>query len=630
MHPFLLRPIEGLLVKSGLLDRLYVNWAGRDMRPAPALVYLGKTRRFPRMDTGAEIVGTTPVDPVPLERNMKLRIGGLHLQMLALVILPFGLILLAVALIGIRVHHQAMRQLVAERDERSTRSAAAAVSEQLHHRESAVRGLELAMRRAGSFELALQEFEFLFPDFDGGLGIMDERGAVLTSSVPEGAWGSRPLGPWIATLGPGRVGFSDPFIEGGETFVMVATRADDVLVLGAFTLRSLLEAAMLNTVVSSSGGGAYLVDRSGGLLASVGAPPPSQNLVSHPGVAAALRGEIGSHYLPAEDGEHVVAYSQVQPTGWALVVEEPWASVASPTLEISLVAPLILIPGLLVTLVALLFGARQVIRPLRALQQQAEDLAESRYDRAKEPVGGIAEIQQLHASLTDMGEGIRAAHEALQNYIGSITQAQEEERRRLARELHDATIQDLIALDHRIQLVQQQVQRGGAAADPRLEELRPELNRSIQELRRITGALRPMYLEDLGLVPALEMLAKDAQRDLGLEASFQLEGQTRRLGPEAELAIFRITQEALNNIGRHADALKASVRLSFDQAAVRVEIEDGGRGFEPPGRITELAAQGHYGLLGMHERAQLVGAQFSLHSAPGGGTLITVELPLSP
>ncbi|HEX9676629.1 MAG TPA: ATP-binding protein [Anaerolineales bacterium] len=559
---------------------------------------------------------------------MKLSVGGLHLQLLALIVLPFSLILLAVALAGIGVHQGAMRQLVAERDERSVRAAATAISEQLHHRQSAVRGLALSAQVPASPEQALQDAAFLFPDFDGGLAITDRQGVVLASSSPEGDWVGRPLHPWIDTLMQSRGSFSSPFVEGGESMVMVGSPADQVLVLGAFSIRALLQPAMLSTMVSSGEGSAYLVDSSRGLLAGVGNSPPEQDLLAHPGVQAALRGEIGSHYLEAADGEHVVAFSQVQPTGWALIVEEPWASVASPMLEISLAAPLILIPALLITLVALWFGARQVIQPLRRLQQQAEDLTDSRYDRVGEPVGGIAEIQQLQATLTGMAQGIRAAHDALQSYIGSITLAQEEERRRLARELHDATIQDLIALDHRIQLIQQQTQAAAGEGPDALEGLRPDIGRSIQELRRLTGALRPIFLEDLGLVPALEMLVKDAQRDLGVEASFQLDGQPRRLGPEAELAIFRIVQEALSNVGRHAEAGQANVRLSFDRETVRVQVQDHGKGFEPPARITELASGGHYGLLGMHERAQLVGAQFSLNSAPGGGTRISVELPL--
>lgn len=322
-----------------------------------------------------------------------------------------------------------------------------------------------------------------------------------------------------------------------------------------------------------------------------------------------------------------MAFSPVQPTGWALVLEEPWQSVISPALQFSQAAPLVLVPGLLVTLLALWFGARQVIRPLRRLQQQAEELTESEYPKLADPVGGIAEIRQLQASLSTMAARIQAAHRALQGYIGSITLAQEEERRRLARELHDATIQDLIAIDHRVQILSRGLQAGDGEAAARLEGLRREVNRSIQELRRLTGALRPMYLEDLGLVPALDMLAKEAAGDLGVNVSFEVEGHPRRLSPEAELAAFRIVQEALSNVGRHAKAREAIVRLQYEPDRIIAQIQDDGGGFDPPEQVGELAAQGHYGLLGMHERAQLAGAQLVLESTPGKGTLVTVDLP---
>jgi signal transduction histidine kinase len=114
-----------------------------------------------------------------------------------------------------------------------------------------------------------------------------------------------------------------------------------------------------------------------------------------------------------------------------------------------------------------------------------------------------------------------------------------------------------------------------------------------------------------------------------VNVSFDVEGHPRRLSPEAELAVFRIVQEALNNVGRHAKATKAFVRLRYEQDKVVTQIQDDGEGFDPPERVGELATQGHYGLLGMHERAQLVGAQLGLESAPGRGTLVTVELPVA-
>ncbi|MEK7682464.1 MAG: histidine kinase [Chloroflexota bacterium] len=559
---------------------------------------------------------------------MKLRVGGLHLQLLGLVILPFSLILLTVALVGIRIHQTAMRQLVAERDVRSARAAAAAISEQLHHRESAIRDLALRLQDGASPQDVLDNAWYLWPDFDGGLAITDVEGGILASSAAAEAWRGRPLQPLIQGLSPGQAGFSDPFSDQGQTMVMIIGRAENGAAVGGYSLRLLLRAAMLEAVVASGNSSAFLVDRAGNLLESVGPAPEPGNLLEHPGVQAGLRGEIGSLYLPSEDGEHVVAFAQVQPTGWALIVDEPWESVVSPVLEVSLAAPLVLVPGLFVTLVALWFGARQVIGPLRKLQQQAEELARSNYGVLGDPVGGIAEIQQLQEELVEMATGIRAAHQALESYIGSITLAQEDERERLARDLHDSTIQDLIALDHRVQMIQTELEPRDPGVATRLAHMRREINRSIQELRRLTGALRPIYLEDLGLVPALEMLAKDAEQDLGIRVSFDVEGQARRLGPDAELAIFRIVQEALRNISRHADASKASLRLAFSEGTVTAEIQDDGQGFEPPGRVTVMASQGHYGLLGMHERAQLVGARLRLESAPRKGTRVIVVLPL--
>ena len=557
---------------------------------------------------------------------MKLRVAGLHLQLLGLIILPFSLALLAVALAGTRIHQEAMRQLVAERDERSVRAAAAAISEQLHHRAAAVRGLVLHAVETASPETALDESAFLFPDFDGGLAIFDRQGTLLASSVAAEIWNTRPLQPWLATLSAGETGFAQPFTESGEGMGMVGSSEGAAVSLGAFSMRSLLRASTLETVAASGETSAYLVDQAGLVLASVGPPPATGTLSESPGIQAGLRGEIGSLYLPAPDGEHVVAFSPVQPTGWALILDEPWQSVISPALQFSQAAPLVLVPGLLITLTALWFGARQVIRPLRRLQQQAEELTNSEYARLAEPVGGIAEIRQLQASLSMMAGRILAARQALQSYIGSITLAQEEERRRLARELHDATIQDLVALDHRVQMLSQALQAGDGVAEAQLDALRGEVNRSIQELRRLTGALRPMYLEDLGLVPALEMLTKESTRDLRVSVSLAVEGNPRRLTPEAELAVFRIVQEALSNVGRHAKASKAVVRLRYESGRVIAEIQDDGHGFDPPGRIGELAARGHYGLLGMHERAQLAGARLSLESGPGRGTLVTVEL----
>ena len=143
-------------------------------------------------------------------------------------------------------------------------------------------------------------------------------------------------------------------------------------------------------------------------------------------------------------------------------------------------------------------------------------------------------------------------------------------------------------------------------------------------------ALRPTYLEELGLSPALEMLARDASQEIGIPVSFHVEGQSLRLAPEAELALYRIVQQALSNIGRHAEATQAWVSLDFRPERLTTVVRDDGRGFALPGRLTDFIAKSHFGLMGMKERAELAGGSLALESSPGSGTVVRVDLPLDP
>jgi signal transduction histidine kinase len=201
----------------------------------------------------------------------------------------------------------------------------------------------------------------------------------------------------------------------------------------------------------------------------------------------------------------------------------------------------------------------------------------------------------------------------------------EEERRRLARELHDETLQSLIALNQRVQLTRLSV--NGTASMESLDEIQRITENTIQELRRVARALRPLYLEDLGLVAALEMLAHETQQVHDLEIHFQSNGVEQRLSPEAELALYRVVQECLSNVVRHANASQASVNISFSPSEVVVEVRDDGEGFVVPESPSAFAPGGHYGLLGLYERAELIGARLEIHSTLGRGTRVAVILP---
>jgi signal transduction histidine kinase len=289
----------------------------------------------------------------------------------------------------------------------------------------------------------------------------------------------------------------------------------------------------------------------------------------------------------------------------AALPPEAWQSATNPALELTLVAPLVLVAPLIFSLAALWFGARQIVNPLQKLESEAALVASGDYDAIQEPVGGIMEVQHLQAELAEMGRKVQASHAALHHYISAITSAQEDERLRLARELHDETIQGLIVLKQLARLVEN----------------------TIEDVRRMTRALRPIYLEDLGLVPALEMLARETSQLDGLQVDFQRRGQERRLPAAVELSLYRIVQQALNNVVRHAKALHASVLITFTAGEIRVEVHDDGIGFVVPASTNELAARGHFGLLGMRERADLIGGRLEVASRPAGGTAVTLHLP---
>jgi signal transduction histidine kinase len=170
-------------------------------------------------------------------------------------------------------------------------------------------------------------------------------------------------------------------------------------------------------------------------------------------------------------------------------------------------------------------------------------------------------------------------------------------------------------------------QNNGATAQS-FEELEELTEMTIDNLRRVTRALRPIYLEDLGLLAALEMLTREVTQVTGIEVEFNISGPEQRLAPKVELALYRIVQEALSNVARHARASRASVNISFKPEDILLEVVDNGQGFEVPRSPAEFAPSGHYGLLGLFERAELIEADLRIESKIGQGTRVAVKFNL--
>jgi signal transduction histidine kinase len=212
----------------------------------------------------------------------------------------------------------------------------------------------------------------------------------------------------------------------------------------------------------------------------------------------------------------------------------------------------------------------------------------------------------------------------VRSYARLVTWAQEEERKRISRELHDEAAQNLVAIRRDLDAVSA---RDAGRTDPGLQRVRALTGQTLAGLRRFSHDLRPPVLDDLGLASALESLVADARSRSDLAVGLTVTDAPQRLRAETELALFRIAQSALNNAERHAQASHANIELSFEPDRTRLAITDDGRGFQPPADISELVHTGKLGLVGMHERAQLVGGWLEITSSPGGGTRIEVEVP---
>ena len=222
----------------------------------------------------------------------------------------------------------------------------------------------------------------------------------------------------------------------------------------------------------------------------------------------------------------------------------------------------------------------------------------------------------------------RRAQENLIFYAQQVTKAQEEERKRIARELHDDTAQRLIALSHQLEDFIHSKTNLSTDDLKFLSTLRQQAKEALREVRHFTQDLRPPMLDDLGLLPALEWLTDDLKQQSGLEVELKVIGTQRRLNPEAELLLFRIFQEASNNVRRHAKASKIEMTLEFNEDRMRATISDNGVGFKPPKSLGELSRIGKLGLLGIEERAQLLGSSLKIKSEPGDGTTVIVEAPV--
>lgn len=231
----------------------------------------------------------------------------------------------------------------------------------------------------------------------------------------------------------------------------------------------------------------------------------------------------------------------------------------------------------------------------------------------------IVDLQEARLEEIQRREALRS------EYLKRVVDAQEAERQRIARELHDETGQALTALGLGLRGAASTLKGDPDKASGQLQHLEGLVAHSLDELQRLIADLRPSHLDDLGLPAALRWYAGELESHSDLKVSVQVDGEPHPISAPIKTALFRVTQEALVNVVKHADAENASVQLSFENGQVQVVVEDDGQGFD----LARVNSGGRksWGLVGMEERAHLFGGEFRLEAREGRGTRVVVRMP---
>ena len=213
-------------------------------------------------------------------------------------------------------------------------------------------------------------------------------------------------------------------------------------------------------------------------------------------------------------------------------------------------------------------------------------------------------------------------------YVKETGAAVTEERTRIACEIHDGLVQSLAGVNFKLDLCQQLIRKNPKASLATIKESKAQLKLAIQEARQVIFNLRPLHYEKMELIPALKNYLKSYETQSRIAAKFSVTGDEKLLFPRTKIFLFRIIQEALSNVQKHAQADRVSIQLEIDLEMLRVTISDNGVGFDMETVLRDPEKWDHFGIKGILERARLVGGEGRVESKKGRGTKIIVEVPL--
>jgi two-component system sensor histidine kinase UhpB len=285
--------------------------------------------------------------------------------------------------------------------------------------------------------------------------------------------------------------------------------------------------------------------------------------------------------------------------------------------------------GIILTLMVNYWIIKTALHPLQELRLAVAQLKD-RQTPLRESIVMHADpvISQLVVTIDSMLERLDKRTLQLRALSERDINAQEEERRRIARALHDDTSQSVSMLIIQLERLENTLPMDQGDLHARLTGIRQLAMTLLEDLRKNIWDLRPTILDDLGLVPAIRWYARFKLKEVGISVEFEMFNEATRLRPHLETMLFRITQEAVNNILRHADAENVMIRLQQENDQICLEIEDDGRGFDVGTTAGQAVSRKQLGLLGIQERASLVGGEVQIASSPGLGTRVRVYVPL--
>jgi len=437
------------------------------------------------------------------------------------------------------------------------------------------------------------------------------------------------------------MGSTEEELQGSEILLVVA------IDLPASTVNGFIQPIRVGNT-----GYVEIVDQNGIVLART---EPSQELDTfeksdHSGRFAELitagepsRGVCHSCHEPEQKiiARDVMAFVPLSVTDWGIVIRQSEEEALAPARELRQSLLFFGVVLIAITFLFVIVTTQNVVKRIGSLVKASQritggDLVNPVARLGKDEIGLLSDnLEEMRAKLMTSQEELRHLYKDAQRkeeirgeLLHSLLSIQEEERRRIARELHDETSQTLASLNANLEAAITMLPADIAKAKAILRKTQHHSVNILEEIHRLIYELRPVVLDDLGLVTAIQWLTENSLQKAGINVNFKTRGRVKKLDSQLAITLFRVIQEATNNIAKHADAKSANISMHFMKSIIKVTVTDDGRGFDVEEAINTRDRPRGLGILGMKERVQLMRGKFEIRSRLGGGTEIDIEIPL--